>query len=98
MMMTVFCGGALADVTLEEAKSIALERAGATVCGEDGQSPAPITKADLYARGLSGREGSAQRRKELLHSLELPERLSADAMLDVLNALMTREDFYRLDC
>lgn len=73
----------------------ALERAGATA-GDGGGDP--ITKADLYKRGLSGREGSAKRRTELLKRLDLPERLSADAMLDVLNALMTRDDFYLLDC
>ena len=74
----------------------ALLRAGATV--EDGDAPAAerIRKADLYARGLSGREGSAERRKALLEKLDLPERLSADGLLDVLNATMSREEFYRL--
>ncbi len=41
--------------------------------------------------------GSAEKRRELLKQLDLPERMSADAMLDVLNALMDREAFYRLD-
>ena len=73
----------------------ALLRAGATV--EDGDAPAAerIRKADLYACGLSGREGSAERRKALLEKLDLPERLSADGLLDVLNATMSREEFYR---
>ncbi len=55
-----------------------------------------ITKADLYARGLSGGEGSAQRRRALLKTLDLPEKLTADGLLDVLNALMSREVFYDL--
>lgn len=77
----------------------ALRRAGATL-DEEPAAPqqAPITKADLYARGLSGRDGSAERRLRLQQELELPERMSADALLDVLNAIMSREDFYRLDC
>lgn len=77
----------------------ALRRAGATM-DEEPTAPqqAPITKADLYARGLSGRDGSAERRLRLQQELELPERMSADALLDVLNAIMSREDFYRLDC
>ncbi|MBR0354397.1 MAG: DUF4093 domain-containing protein [Oscillospiraceae bacterium] len=77
----------------------ALRRAGATL-DEEPAAPqqAPITKADLYARGLSGRDGSAERRLRLQQALELPERMSADALLDVLNAIMSREDFYRLDC
>ena len=75
----------------------ALRRAGAHFEDEEETPrPSPITKADLYARGLSGREGSAQKRQELLRRLDLPERLTADGLLDVLNALMSREDFYRL--
>lgn len=76
----------------------ALRRAGATF--EDdaaAERPSRITKADLYARALSGREGSREKRLALLRRLNLPERMSADAMLDVLNALMDREAFYRLE-
>ncbi len=76
----------------------ALRRAGASFEGESRTPRDSITKADLYARGLSGGEGSAQRRKALLKALDLPELLSPNALLDVLNALMTREEFYRLDC
>ena len=76
----------------------ALRRAGATFDDSPAETrPAHITKADLYARGLSGGVGSAEKRRQLLKKLELPERMSADAMLDVLNALMDRETFYRLD-
>ena len=46
-------------------------------------------QADLMALGLSGGPGAAERRKELLHRLELPERLSPNALLEVLNALFT---------
>ena len=73
----------------------ALERAGATF--EDGPPgvvrKARITKADLYSAGLSGSAGSAIKRRGLLRSLGLPERLSANGMLDVLNMLYTREEF-----
>ena len=73
----------------------ALIRAGASFEDEDatdGQKPR-ITKADLYALGLSGREESTARRRALQKELGLPERLSADALLDVLNAIMEREAF-----
>lgn len=76
----------------------ALRRAGATFAGEAEKTRSGITKADLYARGLSGGEGSAERRQRLMKQLDLPERLSATALLDILNALMTKEEFYRLDC
>ena len=72
----------------------ALIRACATIDDCEMVTASPrISKADLYALGLSGREGSAEKRKKLLRQLELPERMSADAMLDVLNALMDRESF-----
>ena len=76
----------------------ALERAGATFDDRPpAERPLQISKADLYARGLSGGEGSREKRRRLLRKLDLPERMSADAMLDVLNALMDRESFYRLE-
>ena len=75
----------------------ALTRAGATFEDEPNiETSSPrITKADLYALGLSGGEESAKKRIELQRELELPERLSADALLDVLNALMDREELFQ---
>lgn len=72
----------------------ALLRAGATVETEAEREAGrgePITKADLYAWGLSGRPDSAARRRALLKKLDLPELLGANALLDVLNAVATRE-------
>jgi len=75
----------------------ALIRAGASVEGQESPTRTEyISKADMFKMGLSGREGSAQKRAELLKRLELPEHMSADALLDVLNALMSREEFFEL--
>ena len=74
----------------------ALRRAGATMGGAGDVRRGTVTKADLAALGLSGAEGSAERRRELLRHLALPERMSANAMLDVLNALYTREELERI--
>ena len=80
------------DVLLE-----ALRRAGATIEGEDAPLPgARITKADLYAAGLTGGADSRAARQRLLEQLDLPEHLSTNALLEVLNALMTREAFRNL--
>lgn len=85
--------GMLPEVLLD-----VLRRAGASFDDTPANTCASrITKADLYARGLSGGTGSAEKRRQLLKKLDLPERMSADAMLDVLNALMDKEAFYRLD-
>lgn len=80
------------DVLLE-----ALRRAGATIEGEETPAAgARITKADLYAAGLTGGADSRAARQRLLAQLDLPEHLSTNALLEVLNALMTREEFQKL--
>ena len=71
----------------------ALKRAGATLGGASVRTDGGISKADLYIAGLSGSPGSADRRKALLKKLDLPEHLSPNALLDVLNALYDRECF-----
>ncbi|WP_130870886.1 toprim domain-containing protein [Intestinimonas massiliensis (ex Afouda et al. 2020)] len=73
----------------------ALRRAGATFLdgsGEDQPPRRPITKADLFALGLSGGPGAGEKRKALLKRLSLPEHLSPNAMLEVLNALYSYEE------
>lgn len=72
----------------------ALERAGATFLdGEGARAPAkePITKADLFALGLTGGPDSAAKRQALLKKLDLPEHLTANGMLEALNLLYDRE-------
>lgn len=70
----------------------ALERAGVR---ERTDERPQITKTDLFLCGLSGGAGSARRRAELMRRLELPEHLGANAFLDALNLLMTREVLFR---
>ena len=71
----------------------ALRRAGAQIEGEGpaDQGP-PITKAELYALGLTGRPDSAARRDRVKRALQLPERLTTNALLDVLNVLSSRAE------
>lgn len=71
----------------------ALRRAGATFQDEDEMPPVkdPITKADLFELGLSGGADSAVKRQALLKKLELPEHLTANAMLEALNLLFDRD-------
>ncbi len=73
----------------------ALERAGIT--GEaTNEKCDPITKADFFADGYTGCEDSSKRRKLLQKKLKLPERLSANALICVLNSLMTKAEYKRL--
>ena len=76
----------------------ALLRAGATVL--DGDAPdrpqGDLTPADLFALGLSGTPDAAARRAELLKRLDLPEHMSAKALLSALNALYTPDELETL--
>lgn len=71
----------------------ALRRAGATF---EGDSTAPqragLTKADLLEKGLIGPD-SAEKRADLQRRLGLPERLTANGLLEALDLLLTREEF-----
>lgn len=53
----------------------------------------PITKADLMEHGLAGGENSAEKRARLQRKLGLPERLSANMLLEILNVMYSREEF-----
>ena len=69
-----------------------LRRAGATIEGEEGASRGAITKQDLMELGLSGGPDASARRLALLKKLELPEHMSANAMLQALNLLYSLEE------
>lgn len=71
----------------------AFEKAG--VSAKKAETKDPITKADLLELGLVGGENSAARRAELQRQLGLPERLSANMLLEMLNVMFERERFLK---
>lgn len=75
----------------------ALERAGVIVApGSEAQASTVvrrIEKADLFRDGFTGGENSTQNRKLLLQHLHLPERLTTNGLLQVLNSIMTYEEY-----
>lgn len=76
----------------------ALRRAGATI-EQEGSAPISndvITKADFYEWGLSGRTDSAKRRAAVLHALDLPAHMTANALLEFINAVGTRADIEQI--
>lgn len=82
--------GVPADILRE-----ALVRAGAGV----DERPLParrITKTDLFSFGLSGGPFSAEKRAVLIKMLSLPEHLSANALLEVLNEILDYDEFARI--
>ncbi len=75
----------------------ALRAAGATIEGENVTAKSvQLTKVDLFCMGLSGNPDSKAKRTALLKMLDLPEHMSANAMLEVLNLLYTKDEVYRL--
>ena len=83
--------GMTKDVLIE-----ALCRSGATVCGDELPTPNKITKQDFVELGLSGGLDASARRLALLKHLALPERMSANAMLQALNLLMTKDELKQI--
>lgn len=74
----------------------ALRRAGATMDGEELTIRAQITKQDMMELGLSGGKDSSTLRSILLRRLDLPEHMSANAMLQALNLLYSKEEITQL--
>lgn len=70
----------------------ALRRCGATFEGEEVWERARITKQDLMELGLSGGSDSSAKRLGLLKKLNLPQHMSANAMLQALNMLYSLDE------
>lgn len=74
----------------------ALRKAGATIEGENAAESRGITKQDLMALGLSGGPDVGAKRLALLKKLNLPEHMSANAMLQALNLLYSLEELEQI--
>lgn len=74
----------------------ALRKAGATIEGENAAESRGITKQDLMALGLSGGPDAGVKRLALLKKLNLPEHMSANAMLQALNLLYSLEELEQI--
>ena len=74
----------------------ALRKAGATIEGEDIPALNAITKQDMMELGLSGGADASAKRLALLKKLNLPEHMSANALLQALNLLYSLEELKSL--
>ena len=54
-----------------------------------------LTKADFYEMGLSGREGSLEKRKSLARALGLPSIISCSSLIYAVNTLISKDEFYK---
>lgn len=74
----------------------ALQRAGITSDTEEASNTEIITKYDLYEDGFFGTENCTERRKVLLSKASLPSKLSTNALVEMLNVFMTREEYKKI--
>ena len=56
----------------------------------------PLSKTDLYTDGLSGGADSATKRDALARRLELPDGMSANALLEAMRILISYEEYLTL--
>lgn len=76
----------------------ALRKAGATIEGESATQTQTqtITKQDMMDLGLSGGADASAKRLALVKKLNLPEHMSANALLQALNLLYSLEELQNL--
>ena len=74
----------------------ALRHAGATFGGEQEATGGCISKQDMMRLGLSGGPNSSEKRSKLIKKLDLPEHLSANALLQALNLLMDLDELEQM--
>lgn len=55
-----------------------------------------ITKVDFFEDGLCGKDNSAKKRATLARLIELPDDITAKALLESMNMLYTREEYKQL--
>ena len=65
----------------------ALKKSGCHIDGEASKTLKEIKKSDFYFLGLTGTEGSKERREKLTKALGLPSKISSNMLLEVLNRL-----------
>lgn len=74
----------------------ALRKAGATFDDAPAAREHTITKQAMMELGLSGGPDSSRKRQSLMKALELPEHMSANALLQALNLLYNLEELTAL--
>lgn len=74
----------------------AFKKAGIGVSQSEINERKEITLNDFFDDGLTGGAESKKKRTALLKKLDLPERMSTKAMLDILNTFITYDEYKKL--
>ena len=76
----------------------ALQKAGVSSSSSESSSHKKVTNVDLFEDGFSGGPDSREKRLKLLRFLELPERMTTKALLQVINSIMTYDEYKKAVC
>ena len=76
----------------------AIKRAGVNIENSDEsnnneKNHRPISKLDFFKDGLSGGANSKENRLKLINYLNLPEQLSVNALIDVINTILNYDEY-----
>jgi len=74
----------------------AFKKVGIGVSQSETNERKKITLNDFFDDGLTGDTQSKRKRTDLLKKLDLPERMSTKAMLDILNTFITYDEYKKL--
>lgn len=74
----------------------AFKKAGIGVSQSETNERKKITLNDFFDDGLTGDTQSKRKRTDLLKKLDLPERMSTKATLDILNTFITYDEYKKL--
>lgn len=74
----------------------AFKKAGIGISQSETNERKKITLNDFFDDGLTGDTQSKRKRTDLLKKLDLPERMSTKAMLDILNTFITYDEYKKL--
>lgn len=70
----------------------ALEKAGVFVY-EEKEPKRTVTKQDFFTDGLTGGTDSKEKRIKLLKHLDLPEKMTTNSMIEIINNFMSFDDY-----
>lgn len=77
----------------KEVIETALRQAGVGCVEVSNNAKKQVTKTDLFTDGLTGGSDSSKKRKQFLKYLDLPEKMTTNAMLELVNLFMTYDDY-----
>lgn len=73
-----------------------LRKAGVVFSREDFRKKDEVKKTDLYSDGFYGSGNCNERRKKLIKKLDLPENISVNALIEMINVFTDREGYEEL--